>query len=273
MKSIILNSGHPMPPISFGTFGMEGDSCLRATLNAISVGYRGIDTASIYNNEQQIGMAIRCSGIKREELFITSKVWNLDEGDKITKDSVMRSLDFLETDYLDSCLIHYPAPQTHNYLKTWEIMCEMLDNKIIKSIGVSNFNQDHIEKIIKFTGIVPSVNQIEYHPRFQQKSLEKFNTNLGIITQSWGPFGQGSYQLASLGEVLDIANRKNKTPHQVVLRWHLDSNRSALPKTKNAKRMIENISIFDFSLTEQEVFLIDQLNLGLRNGPDPKNFN
>ncbi|MEL5991931.1 aldo/keto reductase [Microbacterium phosphatis] len=260
VPTITLNSGHDIPQLGFGVFKVPPAEAETAVAAALEAGYRHIDTAAIYGNEEGVGAAIHKSGIPRDELFITTKLWNDRQAGEAPKIAIAESLERLGLDYVDLYLTHWPAPANGHYVNAWQKMVEIRDAGLARSIGVSNHLVEHLDRIVEETGVVPAVNQIELHPAYQQRELTEWAAEYGSHIESWGPLGQGKYDLFGERAVSEAAKTHGKTPAQVVIRWHLDKGFIVFPKSVRPERMIENFDVFDFSLTDAEVAEIDALD-------------
>lgn len=268
-----LNNGVKMPWFGLGVFKVEeGPELVNAVKYAIKHGYRSIDTAAIYENEAGVGQAIREAieeeGISREDLFITSKVWNSELGYESTLAAYEASLNKLGLDYLDLYLIHWPVEG--KYKDAWRALETLYKEGKVRAIGVSNFQVHHLEDLLKDAEIKPMINQVEYHPRLTQLEVKTFCQDNGIQLEAWSPLMQG--QLLDQPVLKDIANKYNKTVPQVILRWDLQNGVVTIPKSTKEHRIVENANIFDFELSNEEMELINSLNQNLRVGPDPDNF-
>ena len=268
---IRLNDSVQIPQIGFGVWQVDNSEAPAAVKTAIRAGYRSIDTAAIYGNEESVGAGIRTAGVPREQLFITTKLWNDRHGAKSALTAFEESLKRLQLDYVDLYLIHWPTPRANLYVETWRAFAEIKNSGRAKSIGVSNFKISHLERLIGETGIVPSINQIELHPRFQQKPQREFHAKHRITTESWSPLGQGRAMKDPL--IAGIAAKHGKTPAQVTLRWHIQNGLVAIPKSVTPARIVQNFDVFGFELTRDDMAKIDTLdnNRG-RIGPDPDLF-
>jgi 2,5-diketo-D-gluconate reductase A len=271
IPTVRLNDGHEIPQLGYGVFQVPPEDAERVTTLALEAGYRHIDTAAAYNNEEGVGRAIRASGLPRGEVYITTKLWNDNQGRATAPRVLDASLLRLGLDYVDLYLIHWPSPRQGLYVETWQAFEELRDAGRTRSIGVSNFTIEHLDRLARETSTTPAVNQVELHPRFQQTELRAYHREHGIVTEAWSPLGQG-------GEILEdptigaIANNHGKTPAQVILRWHLQIGNVTFPKSVTPERIRENIDVFDLELTDEEVKQIDQLDRGERLGPDPERF-
>lgn len=271
--SLTLNTGDSIPQLGLGVFKVDDDICEQIVLDALEVGYRHIDTAMIYRNEAAVGRAIAGSGIPRDELFVTTKLWNSDQGADTTAGALATSLELLGLDYVDLYLIHWPAPLRDEYVASWLALEVLHREGLAKAIGVSNFEPEHLERVLEEGSIVPAINQVELHPAFQQRKLRAFQEPRGIITEAWGPLGQGKYDLAELHGLQDIAESRGKSIQQIVLRWHLQEGVVVFPKTVRKERMIENLSVFDFELSEAEMEAIAAMDADRRVGTHPMDGN
>jgi 2,5-diketo-D-gluconate reductase A len=269
VPSIPLNDGHTIPQLGFGVFKVDPDEAERIVSDALEVGYRHIDTAAIYGNEIGVGRAIAASGIPRDELFITTKLWNSDQGTQSTIDAMDLSLEKLQLDHVDLYLIHWPRADRDLYVDSWITMEQLKADGKTTSIGVSNFHIPHLERLAAETGTVPAVDQLELHPAFGQKPLRAYGAEHGIAIESWGPLGQGKYPLFELGPVADAAAAHEVSPAQVVVRWHLQNGLIVFPKSNSRERMAQNFDVFGFELSDAEMAAIDALDEGKRVGSDP----
>lgn len=264
-----LNDGHEIPAIGFGTYKLNGDDGMRAVVTAIETGYRLIDTALNYENETEVGEAIRRSGVPRGEITLATKLPGRFHGRKEARTGFEKSLTNLGVDYVDLFLIHWPLPRVDKFVETWQTMIDLREEGLIRSIGVSNFTQRHLRRIMDETGVVPAVNQIELHPHFPQADMRAFHAEHGIQTQSWSPL---AHQKSLLDEtaVTAVAEAHDVTPAQAVLRWHVQLGTVPIPKSANASRQAENFDVFGFELTEEEIDSIASLESGRLWGGDPE---
>ncbi|MBF9044849.1 aldo/keto reductase [Rhodobacterales bacterium HKCCE4037] len=270
VPTLTFHDGHSMPQLGFGLWQVDPDGAAEVVQSALEVGYRMIDGAYAYRNEAGLGEGLRRSGVPRDEVFITTKVWNGDHGRDKARASVERSLEAIGVDQLDLILIHWPVPSRDLYVETWEALLEARNDGLVRSVGVSNFNADHLDRIIAATGEAPVLNQIEVNPELQQPEMRAANAERGIITQSWTPLGNGrSFEDEALTKP---AERTGKSPAQVILRWHIQIGNAVIPRSTNTGRQRENLDVFDFELTDAEMEAIDKLDVGLRTGPDPSVF-
>jgi 2,5-diketo-D-gluconate reductase A len=256
---IQLNDGHSIPQLGFGVFRVDPAKTERIVSDALDIGYRHFDTARIYGNEAGVGRAIAASGIPREQLFVTTKLWNDDQGTQSAFDAFEASLERLGVDYVDLYLIHWPAPANDRYVETWRAFERLRESGRARSIGVSNFLVPHLERLLAETDTVPAVDQIELHPYHQQPATAAFAEEHGIRIEAWGPLGQGKYPLLELIEVTDAAAAHDVTPAQVVIRWHLQRGHIVFPKSNHRERMAENFDVFGFELDDAEMDAITGL--------------
>jgi diketogulonate reductase-like aldo/keto reductase len=264
-----LHNGVKMPWFGLGVFKVkEGSEVINSVKAAIKNGYKSIDTAAIYQNEEGVGQAIKESGVPRDELFLTSKVWNSDQGYESTLQAYETSLQKLGTDYLDLYLIHWPGK--NKYKETWKALEKLYKDGRVRAIGVSNFKVHHLEDLLSEAEIKPMVNQVEYHPHLTQKELLAFCQKEGIQMEAWSPLKQG--QLLSDPTINEIGEKYSKTPAQVILRWDLQNKVVTIPKSIKEHRIIENANIFDFELSAEDMKKIDGLNKNERVGADPDVF-
>jgi len=269
VPTIALNDGNTIPQLGFGVFKVDPDATERIVSDALEVGYRHIDTAAIYGNELGVGRAIAASGIPRDELFITTKLWNSDQGTQSAFDAIDLSLEKLGLESVNLYLIHWPRPDLDKYLETWLALEQIKESGRSTSIGVSNFHVNHLEKVIAGSSTVPAVDQIELHPGLAQLPVRTFAAAKGIQIESWGPLGQGKYDLFGMEPVARAAEAHGVTPAQVVIRWHLQNGLIVFPKSNSRERMAENFDVFGFELDDTEVAAIDALDAGMRMGSNP----
>ncbi|MFF7333028.1 aldo/keto reductase [Streptomyces sp. NPDC008150] len=268
---IILNNGVEMPQLGFGVWQVPDDEAERAVATALEAGYRSIDTAAIYGNEQGTGKAVAASGVPREELFVTTKLWNADHGHDATLRAFDTSLSKLGLDYVDLYLIHWPMPGKGNAVDSYKAFEKLHADGRVRAIGVSNFLPEHLERLIAETSVIPAVNQIELHPHLQQHAAREYHAEQGIATEAWSPLGSGK-GLLEVPALVAIARKHGRTPAQVVLRWHVQLGNVVIPKSVTPSRIRENIEVFDFSLDEEDLAAISALNEDRRTGPDPAEF-
>ncbi|MFC5803940.1 aldo/keto reductase [Streptomyces formicae] len=272
VPSLTLNNGVAMPQLGFGVWQVPDDEAAQAVGTALEAGYRSIDTAAIYENEKGTGEAVAACGIPREELFVTTKLWNGEQGYDTTLRAFDASLARLGLDYVDLYLIHWPMPAKDAYVDTYKAFEAVLADGRARAIGVSNFLPEHLERLLAETSVVPAVNQIELHPQFQQAESRAFHAKHGIATEAWSPLGQGR-GLLEVPTVVAIAQKHGRTPAQVVLRWHLQLGNVVIPKSVTPSRIRENIDVFDFELDTDDLAAFAALDEGRRLGPDPATFN
>lgn len=270
MASIPFHDGHSIPQLGFGIWQVPQEKAAVAVESALRTGYRLIDGAYIYGNEVGLGEGLKRSGVPREEVFITTKVWNADHGRDKARASVERSLKNIGVDQLDLMLIHWPVPSQDLYVETWKALIEMRNEGLMRSVGVSNFNADHLARIIEATGEAPVLNQIEINPQLQQPELRAVCEAHKIVPQAWTPLGGGHSFDAK--QIQAAAQRTGKSPAQIILRWHIQLGHPVITRSVNPGRQAENLDVFDFTLTDDEMSAISTLDVGLRCGPDPSVF-
>ncbi|WP_151772087.1 aldo/keto reductase [Streptomyces abyssomicinicus] len=270
LPALTLNNGVSIPQLGFGVYQVPEEDTTTVTA-ALRAGYRSIDTAAAYGNEAGVGKAIAGSGIAREELFVTTKVWNTDQGYDATLRAFDESLARLGLDHVDLYLIHWPVPAQDRYLDTWRAIERLTADGRIRAAGVSNFQPAHLRRLLDHSSLVPAVNQIELHPAFQQTELRELHAELGIATEAWSPLARGV--VLDDEAITTLAERHGKSPSQIVLRWHLQLGNIVIPKSVTPSRIAENIDVFDFALTDEEMASLASLDRGLRTGPDPDTFN
>lgn len=267
--TLTLNNGVEMPQFGLGVYKVDKGLQIENTVkDAINIGYRLIDTAAFYENEEGVGKAIKESGVPREELFITTKVWNTDQGYDQTLNAFDNSLKKLGLDYIDLYLIHWPVKE--RYLETWRALEKLYKDGKARAIGVSNFQIHHLKDILKNSSEKPAVNQVELHPLLSQKELREFCSEHNIKVQAWSPIARG--RVLEDSDIKEIAERHNKSAAQIILRWHLQNGIMVIPKSVKKDRLRENADIFDFELTEDEMRQMNALNNNHRFGADPDNF-
>ncbi|MBB5937345.1 aldo/keto reductase [Streptomyces zagrosensis] len=271
VPSITLNSGASIPQLGFGVWQVADDEATAAVSTALEAGYRSVDTAAAYENEKGTGKAVAESGIPRDELFITTKVWNSDHGYDATLRAFDSSLAKLGLDFVDLYLIHWPLPAKDDYVATYKALEKIHADGRAKSIGVSNFQPAHLERLFAETSVVPALNQIELHPQFQQTTARAFHAEHGIVTEAWSPLGSGKGLLDDQ-KIAGIADKHGKSPAQIVLRWHLQIGNVVIPKSVTPSRIRENINVFDFTLDADDLATLTSLDAGKRTGPDPDVF-
>jgi len=271
VPSLAMNNGIQIPRLGFGVFLIPPDETDKAVSEALSAGYRLIDTAQGYRNEEGVAAALHSAGLQRDELFVTTKLTNSEHGYDKALRAFDESMNKLGLDVLDLFLIHWPLPMFDQYVETWRAFERLLADGRVLSIGVSNFEVEHLERLLAETDVTPAVNQVELHPEFPQEELREFHAEHGILTESWGPLGQGKGLLEN-PHILDVARRKARTPGQVVLRWHIQLGNVVFPKSVTVERIRQNIDIFDFELDESDMQAIEQVRTGRRLGADPNRF-
>lgn len=257
MEFITLYNGVRMPILGYGVYQVTQEECERCVLDALSVGYRSLDTAQSYFNEEQVGTAIQKSGVPRESIFLTTKVWIENYGYEAAKASVLESMRKLKTDYLDLCLLHQPFSDTYGAYRALE---ELYDEGKLRAIGISNFYADRMVDITSFSRIKPMVNQVETHPLNQQLEAKKWMDKYGVQIEAWAPFGEGRSEMFSNPVLAEIAAARNKSVAQVILRWHIQRGVVVIPKSTHIERMKENLAVFDFALSAEEMECIAKLD-------------
>jgi 2,5-diketo-D-gluconate reductase A len=271
VPTIRLNNGVEIPQLGFGVFQIKPEDTVKATTSALEIGYRHIDTAQMYGNEREVGLAVRESGIPREDVFVTSKVNN----NRLQRDDILRSFDTslaeLGFEYLDLFLIHWPLPGVADYVARWKAMEEIYASGRVKAIGVSNFHPDHLRNLLAASEITPAVNQIEVSPYLVQDELRALNAEHEIVTEAWSPIARG--RVADDPVIGRIAERLDRSPAQVTLRWHIQRGHVVFPKSVTRSRIEENFAIFDFELEDADMTAISALDRGERTGPNPDEFN
>ena len=273
VPALQFNDGHSIPQLGFGVYRVDPAETERIVSDALEVGYRHIDTAALYGNEEGVGAAIAKSGIPRDELFITTKLWNTDQGEASTLAAIDLSLEKLGLESVDLYLIHWPAPGKDLFVETWQTFEQIRDAGKATSIGVSNFRPQDLDRLAAETSTVPVINQIELHPFFPQQELRDYDAAHGILTESWGPLGHAVADVLGSGPLAEIATAHGVTPAQVVIRWHLQHGLVVIPKSNNRDRMAQNFDVFGFELTADELAAIDALDTGARSGADPDTLN
>lgn len=266
--TVPLNVGKAIPQVGLGVWQTPNDGAAAAVSTAIRAGYRHVDTAAVYENESGVGEGLRQSGVARDELFVTTKVWNADQGFDATLKAFDASLGRLGLDHVDLYLIHWPAPTKGLYVDTWRALVRLKEERRARSIGVSNFTVEHLDRLIAETGVKPVLNQIELHPRFQQRALREAHAQRGIATESWSPLGQG--RLLEDAVITRVAEKHGKTPAQVIIRWHVDNGLVVIPKSVTPSRIVANFDVFGFRLDKDDMADIASLDASDgRLGPDP----
>jgi 2,5-diketo-D-gluconate reductase A len=267
---VTLHDGVRMPQLGFGVFQVPPEDTQRVVEEALTVGYRHIDTAAAYRNEKGVGAAITTSGLPREDVFVTTKLWNGEQGFDATLVAFDASLDRLGFDYVDLYLIHWPVPAADRFVDTWRALERIHEEGRARTIGVSNFRIEDLERLERETETRPTVNQVELHPRHQQSELRAWHAEHGIATEAWSPLAQGG--LLSEETIVEISARHDRTPAQAILRWHIQLGNVVIPKSVTSGRIRENLDLFDFELDDEEVAAIGRLDAGERIGPDPATF-
>ncbi|HET9677812.1 MAG TPA: aldo/keto reductase [Solirubrobacterales bacterium] len=267
---LTLHDGVEMPQLGFGVFQIPPDETQERVEEALAVGYRHIDTAAAYRNEAGVGAAIAAGGVRREDVFVTTKLWNSEQGFDSTLRAFEKSLERLGTGHVDLYLIHWPLPSRDLYLDTWRAFERIHEEGGARSIGVSNFRVEDLERLEHEAERRPTVNQIELHPRLQQAELRAWHADHDVVTEAWSPLAQGD--LLEDGTIETIAAHHDRTPAQAILRWHLQIGNVVIPKSATPERIRENFELFDFALSEDDLAAIERLDAGERTGPDPSEF-
>jgi diketogulonate reductase-like aldo/keto reductase len=270
VPTVQLRDGERIPQLGFGVFLVPPRETAEVVTRALLAGYRHIDTAAAYRNEAGVAQAMHAAGLARPDVFVTTKCWNEDQGYERATHALKASLERLEMSHVDLYLIHWPVPAHDQYVDTWRAFIDLQAAGLTRSIGVSNFNQPHLERLINETGVTPVVNQIELHPYLQQHGLRREHADLGIATEAWSPLAQGA--VLDDPVIQEIAREHSKTAAQVVIRWHLELGNVVIPKSATEHRVAENFDVFDFSLTGEQMTAIEELDRGQRTGPDPDFF-
>ena len=266
-----MNNGNTIPQLGLGVYKVGQDEAVQLMCDAIEVGYRRIDTAALYGNEKEVGEGIRASGIDRSEVFVTTKIWNDRQGYDESIRAINESLGRLDLEYIDLLLIHWPAPAKDLYLDTWKAFEKVYDQGLVKNIGVSNFQPNHLDRLVANANIKPVVNQVELHPFFQQAEVRAANEHHGVLTEAWSPLARAGHNNNDV--LVRISETIGKSVSQVIIRWHIQMGNLVIPKTTHKARLIENFSVFDFELTETEMISIASLDSGMRLGPNPDELN
>jgi 2,5-diketo-D-gluconate reductase A len=268
---LTLSDGSTIPQLGLGVYKVDPEETTRVIHEGLEVGYRLIDTATMYGNEAEVGKAIATSGVSREEIILTTKFWMDDLGYENTQAACRRSIDTLGVDYLDMYLIHWPAPQRDLYTESWRAMEDLRDEGLIRSIGVCNFHTHHLERIFAMARYFPVINQVEIHPWLTQEPLIDFHQRHNVMSQAWSPLARG--QILEEPTLVQLADEVGKSVPQVIIRWHLQRGYSVIPKTTKKERMAENADVFDFTLTDRHMAAITALNRDYRTGVDPEDRN
>ncbi|WP_126976052.1 aldo/keto reductase [Frigidibacter oleivorans] len=263
-----MNDGHRIPQLGLGVWQATDDQAEAAVAEALAAGYRHVDTATIYGNETGVGRGIAGSGLPRDAVFLTTKLWNADQGFDSALRACEASLKRLGTDYVDLYLIHWPMPRKGTFPDSWKALIRLREDGLVRSVGVSNFTPETLDRIVTDTGVTPVLNQVELHPAFQQRPLKAVHSRRDILTEAWSPLGQG--KALATGAIAAIAAETGRTPAQVIIRWHLQQGHVAIPKSVTPARIRENAQVFDFDLTPAQMAAIEALDDPAgRIGPDP----
>jgi 2,5-diketo-D-gluconate reductase A len=270
VPAVTFQDGVEIPQLGFGVFQVQPDETQQVVEEALEVGYRHIDTAAAYRNEAGVGAAIAAAGIPREELFVTTKLWNSQQGYDSTLEAIEKSLGRLGLEYVDLYLIHWPVPTEGRTLDTWRAFEQIYEEGLSRTIGVSNFRIEDLEQLEREAERLPTINQVELHPHLQQAELRAWHRERGIVTEAWSPLAQGELLLNET--VAAVATRHGKTPAQAILRWHLQLGNVVIPKSVTPERIKENFELFDFELSDEDMAELAALDVGKRIGPDPATF-
>jgi 2,5-diketo-D-gluconate reductase A len=270
MPILTLNNGQKIPQLGLGVYKVGQDIAVDLVQMAIEAGYRRIDTAALYDNEQEVGAGIRKSSVDREEIFVTTKIWNDRQGYDNALEAIEESLSRLNIEYLDMLLIHWPAPTQDKFVETWKAFEKALESGKVRGIGVSNFNPNHLQKLLAAGGTVPALNQVELHPGLQQAEVRAFNASHGIATEAWSPLARGRFNENPI--LLGIAAKYGKSVAQIIIRWHIELSNLVIPKSSHPDRLRENIDVFDFELNREDMDSISALDSGFRTGLHPDEF-
>lgn len=268
VPAVPLNSGGSIPQLGLGTWPLDDREVERAVIDAAAIGYRHVDTAAKYGNETGVGRGVAASGVAREEWFVTTKLDGHYQGDDKAVAGLDESLRKLGLEYVDLLLIHWPLPARDQFVSTWETFIRLREQGKARAIGVSNFKPAHLDRLISETGVVPAVNQIELSPAIQRREQRAYDTEHGIVTESWSPIGGGSGDLLSAPVLAELGEKHGRTPGQIVLRWHVQNGLVAIPKSKSPERMAQNLAIFDFELDADDLAALDTLDQGPDAGVD-----
>jgi 2,5-diketo-D-gluconate reductase A len=267
---LTLNNGNQIEQLGLGVYKVEQTDAVKLMREAIEVGYRRIDTAALYGNEAEVGQGIRESGIAREEVFVTTKIWNDRQGYQESLKAIDESLKRLDLGYLDMLLIHWPCPSQNLYLDTWKAFEKVLADGLVRNIGISNFQPNQLSNLWQHAEVKPTINQVELHPFFQQLAVRAANTEHGVLTEAWSPLARAGKN--DNPTLLSISEETDRTVSQVIIRWHLQLGNLVIPKTTHRSRLEENFDVFDFSLSEEQMTRIAAIDEGLRMGPNPDEF-
>jgi len=264
---ILLNSGQNVPQLGLGVYKVGQDIGVDLVRTALDLGYRRIDTAALYDNEAEVGAGVRQSGLDREDIFVTTKIWNDRHGFDNATEAIDEALARLNIGYIDMLLIHWPCPKQNLFVETWSALEKALEAGKVRGIGVSNFNPHHLDTLIASADVIPALNQVELHPALQQVEVRSYNANQGIATEAWSPLGRGRF--GEVPSLVEIAEKHGKSVAQVILRWHIQLGNLVIPKSSNPDRLAENINVFDFELSHEDMSAVATLETGVRVGPNP----